>query len=121
MLLHQDGCTHAWVPGVQGDLMATMDNATHEHYSMFFVEEEGTASSFRGVLEVIEARGRSERLFRTHQDRLTKALALAGITGMAEANRYLKDSYPPAFTREFMPPALEDAPAFSPMWGELGG
>jgi len=84
---------------------------------MFLVEEEGTASSFRGVREVIEARGRSERLFRTHQDRLTKALALAGITGMAEANRYLKDSYPPAFTREFMPPALEDAPAFSPMWG----
>jgi hypothetical protein len=34
-----------------------MDAATSEHYSMFFVEEEGTASSFRGVREVIEARG----------------------------------------------------------------
>jgi hypothetical protein len=26
-----------------------MDDATNEHYSMFFVEEEGTQSSFRGV------------------------------------------------------------------------
>ena len=34
-----------------------MDDATNEHYSMFFVEEEGTQSSFRGVREVIEARG----------------------------------------------------------------
>ena len=29
-----------------------------------------------------EARGRSERAFRTHQDRLVKELALAGITEM---------------------------------------
>ena len=34
-----------------------MDDATNEHYSMFFVEEEGTRSSFRGVQEVIEERG----------------------------------------------------------------
>jgi len=27
-------------------LIVTMDDATSEHYSMFFVEEEGTASSF---------------------------------------------------------------------------
>jgi hypothetical protein len=30
---------------------------TNEHYSMFFVAEEGTASSFRGGQEVIEKRG----------------------------------------------------------------
>lgn len=30
-----------------------MDDATNEHYSMFFVEEEGTASSFKGVRETI--------------------------------------------------------------------
>lgn len=169
MLLHQDGSTHAWVSGVQWDLIVTMDDATNEHYSMFFVEEEGTASSFRGVREVIEARGlfsslytdrgshywitpeaggpvdklqltqfgramrqlgiemipayspeargRSERMFRTHQDRLTKELALAGITGMAEANRYLKESYQPAFNREFMQPAMEDGSAFIPSVG----
>jgi len=36
-----------------------------------------------------EARGRSERTFRTHQDRLVKELALHNITTMDAANRYL--------------------------------
>jgi transposase len=57
MMIHQDGSTHQWVAGKMWDLIVTMDDATSEHYSMFFVEEEGTASSFRGVREVIEARG----------------------------------------------------------------
>jgi transposase len=57
MLLHQDGSTHQWVPGQQWDLIVTMDDATNEHDSMFFVEEEGTLSSLRGVREVIAARG----------------------------------------------------------------
>jgi transposase len=57
MLLHQDGSTHEWVPGQQWDLIVTMDDATNEHYSMFFVDEEGTLSSLRGVREVIAARG----------------------------------------------------------------
>ncbi len=34
-----------------------MDDATSEHYSMFFVEEEGTMSSFQSVQKVIEERG----------------------------------------------------------------
>jgi transposase len=57
MMIHQDGSTHEWVAGQKWDLIVTMDDATSEHYSMFFVEEEGTASSFRGVREVIAARG----------------------------------------------------------------
>ncbi len=57
MMLHQDGCTHTWVPGSQWDLIVIMHDATNEHYPMFFVDEEGTASSLRGVCEVIEARG----------------------------------------------------------------
>jgi hypothetical protein len=57
MLLHQDGSRHEWVPGQYWDLIVTMDDATNEHDSMFFVEKEGTASSFRGVKEVIETRG----------------------------------------------------------------
>ena len=48
MLLHQDGSTHEWVADTQWDLIVTMDDATNEHYSMFFVDEEGTWSSFRG-------------------------------------------------------------------------
>jgi hypothetical protein len=57
MMIHQDGSTHEWVAGQKWDLIVTMDDATSDHYSMFFCDEEGTASSFRGVHEVIEARG----------------------------------------------------------------
>jgi hypothetical protein len=58
MMLHQDGSTHEWVPGgVKWDLIVTLDDATSEHYSMFFVDEEGTASSFPGVANFIQQRG----------------------------------------------------------------
>lgn len=57
MMIHQDGSTHEWVAGQKWDLIVTLDDATSEHYSMFFVEEEGTASSFQGVQEVIEKHG----------------------------------------------------------------
>jgi transposase len=40
-----------------------------------------------------EARGRSERMFRTLQDRLPKELRLAGIKDMDAANRFLRDVY----------------------------
>ena len=56
-MIHQDGSTHEWVPDQQWDLIVTMDDATSEHYAMFFVEEEGTASSLQGVREVIQAHG----------------------------------------------------------------
>jgi hypothetical protein len=39
---------HGWVAGQKLDLIVTMDDATNEHYSMFFVAEEGTVSSFLG-------------------------------------------------------------------------
>ena len=57
MLLHQDGSTHQWVPGKMWDLIVTMDDATSETYSMFFVEQEGTMSTFRALLDVISSRG----------------------------------------------------------------
>lgn len=59
-----------------------------------------------------EARGRSELMFRTHQGRLPRELALAGITEMAAANRYLAETYRPAFNAEFMQPAMEEGSAF---------
>lgn len=169
MMLHQDGSSHEWVSGKQWDLIVTMDDATNEHYSMFFVDQEGTASSFQGVRAVIiqrglfsslytdrgshywftpkeggkvsktqptqfgramnhlgiqmiaayspEARGRSERAFRTHQDRLVKELALQGITDMAAANQYLAQTYRHAFNAEFMQPAPEEGSAFVPWKG----
>lgn len=169
MMIHQDGSRHEWVAGRQWDLIVTMDDATSEHYSMFFVEEEGTASSFRGVRDVIEARGlfssfysdrgshywhtpeahgkvdkdhptqfgramrqlgiemiaayspeargRSERAFGTHQGRLPQELALAGITRMAAANRYLAEVYLPAFNTEFAQSAMAEGAAFVPWIG----
>jgi transposase len=59
MMLHQDASTDAWLPGDKRhyDLVATMDDATSAIYSLFLVEQEGTASSLRGVREVIEAHG----------------------------------------------------------------
>jgi len=53
----REGGRHEWTPRRQWDLIVTMDDATNEHYSMFFVEQEGTASSFQGIREVIAARG----------------------------------------------------------------
>jgi len=169
MLVHQDGSTHEWVPGQRWDLIVTMDDATNEHYSMVFVDEEGTQSSFLGVQQTLvakglfcslytdrgshywhtsaaagkvdkknltqfgramqqlgiemipayspEARGRSERTFATHQGRLPQELALAGITEMAQANRYLDEVYMPNHNAEFACPAPESGSAFVPLLG----
>ncbi len=57
MMLHQDGSSHEWLAGRQLDLIVTLDDATSEIYSAFLVEEEGTASSFRALLEVFAANG----------------------------------------------------------------
>jgi hypothetical protein len=58
MMLFQDGSRHAWLAGQPPlDLIATMDDATSEVTSMFLVEEEGTASSFRGLSETIARKG----------------------------------------------------------------
>jgi len=64
-----------------------------------------------------EARGRSERAFRTLQDRLPKELALAGITERAAANRYLTEQFLPQYTDRFMVPATEPGTAFIPWVG----
>ena len=64
-----------------------------------------------------EARGRSERTFKTWQDRLPRELVLAGITTMAEANRYIKRRFLPAFNRQFSVPARESGSAFVPFIG----
>jgi len=171
MMVHQDGSRHEWVPGRWWDLIVTMDDATSETYSAFFVGEEGTMSSFRALSEVIgahgrfcslyadrashywhtpdaggpvdkdnptqvgralrqlgielipayspEARGRSERMFGTLQKRLPQELRLAGITGMAEANRFLKEVYLPLHNARFAIPAEDKGSAFVPFTGAL--
>lgn len=59
MLLHQDASTHAWLPGssVKHDLVVTMEDATSAIYSAFLVDQEGTASSLRGVRDVVARHG----------------------------------------------------------------
>jgi hypothetical protein len=168
MMLHQDGSRHAWVEGREWDLIVTLDDADSTIYSAFFVEEEGTMSSFHGLHGVIakhglfgaryadrgthywiteaaggkvdkrnptqvhralqqlgieliaayspEARGRSERMFGTLQNRLPQELRLAGITTMAEANRFLAE-YIPQHNRQFRRPASEEGTAFVPYVG----
>lgn len=58
MMLHQDASRHAWLAGGPAlDLVITLDDATSEIYSAFLVAEEGTASTFRALGEVIAAKG----------------------------------------------------------------
>jgi transposase len=165
MMLHQDGSRHAWIGGLPAmDLIITMDDATSAVYSGFLVPEEGTASTFRALREVFEAkglpcslytdrgshyfltpeaggkvakhqptqvgralehlgiehiaayspqaRGRSERAFRTLQDRLPKELALAGMVTLEDANRFLREVYIPAHNARFAIKPERDGSAF---------
>ena len=64
-----------------------------------------------------EARGRSERAFRTHQGRWPQELKLARIKTMAAANRYVREVYLPAFNAQFSHPAAEKGTAFIPWIG----
>ena len=58
MMLFQDGSSHQWLAcGPKLDLIVTMDDATSDILSIFLVEEEGTASSFRGLSETIARHG----------------------------------------------------------------
>ena len=163
MMLHQDGSRFAWLAGEpELDLIVTMDDATSTIYSALLVEEEGTASTFRGLLETFtakglpsslysdrgshyfftpkagepvdkprltqvgraldqlgiehipayspEARGRSERMFGTLQDRLPKEIKRADITTIGAANRFLREVYLAAHNARFArPPALPDS------------
>ena len=64
MMLHQDGSRAAWLCGEPAlDLIVTMDDATSTIYSAFLVEEEGTASTFRALLEVFTAHGLPSSLY----------------------------------------------------------
>jgi len=165
MMLHQDASRHEWVAGAPAcDLVVTLDDATSTIYSAILVPEEGTVSTFAGLLETFaahglpcslytdrgshyfttakaggrvnrgdptqvgralrqlgiehiaayspEARGRSERAFRTLQDRLPKELALAGIATVAAANAYLRETYIPAHNARFGVAAEHSGSAF---------
>ncbi len=59
-----------------------------------------------------EARGRSERMFATLQDRLVKELEHTGIRDVATANQWIRDVYLPAHNARFAKPAAVAEKAF---------
>ena len=63
-----------------------------------------------------QARGRSERLHRTLQDRLVNELRVAGITTLPAANAYLRDIFLPQHNATFSHPPRDPDPA----WVTLG-
>jgi len=165
MMLHQDGSMHVWLADQPAlDLIVTLDDATSAIYSAFLIEEEGTASTFRALMEVFgthglpmslytdrgahyfytptaggevdrsrptqvgralerlgvehiaayspQARGRSERVFHTLQDRLVKELALKEIDTVEAANLFLCDVYIPEYNARFAVAAAQEGTAF---------
>jgi hypothetical protein len=64
-----------------------------------------------------QARGRSERLFGTLQDRLVNELLTAGITDMEAANRYLKEVYIPRHNERFKVAPTSEGSAYTPVSG----
>jgi hypothetical protein len=62
-----------------------------------------------------QARGRSERVNRTLQDRLVNELRVAGIRTLAGANRYLTERFLPAYNATFGRRPADPTPAFAPL------
>lgn len=64
-----------------------------------------------------QARGRSERMFGTLQQRLPQELRVHGISTMQEANKFLRDVYIQEFNARFQVPPEEQGSAFVPLIG----
>ena len=76
----------------------------------------GRALAYLGIEHIPayspEARGRSERMFGTLQERLPKELALAGITEIEAANRFIRQVYLPRHNARFARSAACEGTAF---------
>lgn len=59
MLVHTDGSTHQWIPGLswKQDLIAFLDDANNEVYDAFLCQEEGTVPILTGLKTVIAEKG----------------------------------------------------------------
>lgn len=62
-----------------------------------------------------QAKGRVERSFRTHQNRLVKELRLAGISTVEEANPFLQKVYIPKHNARFAVPPTDPGNAHRPL------
>ena len=66
-----------------------------------------------------QARGRSERMFGTLQNRLPQELRTHGITTIEEANRFLGETFVPHHNARFVRPAEDAGSAFVAFTGTL--
>ena len=164
MMVHQDASTHDWLPGLpMWDLVVALDDADGRMLFSRFFPEEGNASTFASLREILEkygrfcelytdrgshycrtpkaggksftdgqvsralktlgirqilarspqARGRSERAFRTIQGRLPQELRIAGVQSYEEANVYLDRTFRPDLNRRFtVKPSSPSRPSF---------
>lgn len=62
-----------------------------------------------------QAKGRVERSFGTHQDRLVKELRLAGISSIEAANRFLNEVYIPRHNERFAQVPADERDAHRPV------
>ena len=62
-----------------------------------------------------QAKGRVERGFGTHQDRLVKELRLAGISTMENANKFLREVYIPKHNRRYAVESAKPADVHKPI------
>ena len=79
----------------------------------------GRALARLGIEHIVsfspQARGRSERMNRTLQDRLVNELRVAKIRTLEAANRYLRQRFLPTFNAMFGRAPADPAPAFVPV------
>jgi transposase len=77
MMLHIDGSTHEWIPGLpMWDLIAVLDDADGKLLYAQFFEEEGTLSTFAALQHVLKKNGRFSELYHdrgSHFGRTSKA------------------------------------------------
>lgn len=106
--LYSDRATHFWVTPKGGDAV--------DRQALTQVGRALRDLSIRMIPAYSpQARGRSERSFRTWQGRLPQELRTRSITSSEEANRFLKRSYIREFNRKFAVEAAESqASAFVP-------
>lgn len=86
------------------------------HHPRQEITQVGRALERLGIEHILayspQARGRSERVNRTLQDRLVNELRLAGIRTIERANHYLEEQFVPLYNAELARPAADPASAF---------
>lgn len=109
--LYSDRGSHFWLTPKEGELVDRQR-----------LTQVGRAMRDLGITMIPayspQARGRSERNFRTWQHRLPQELRLRGITTVEAANRFLRETYIAELNRRFAVPPAQPETAFVPASGK---